>query len=71
MPCRRLIPRFLFSGILLLACCGIAAACPQCAGRSGASPGVVASLGAIIALPFAVVAAIVPFIRRGPAEPRT
>jgi hypothetical protein len=49
----------------------LAAACPACAGRSDGGSAKVVALGAMILLPFALAAVVVPVIRRGPAaEPR-
>ncbi len=57
--------------VALLATVGIASACPECASREGAGVGAIVSIGAMIALPFAIAAVIVPVIRRGSAGPRS
>ena len=58
------------SALLLAASTGSALACPACAGRAGMGPGALVAMGAMIALPFVVVAIVVPSIRRGsPADP--
>ena len=48
-----------------------ASACPQCAGRDDGGVGILLGLGAMILLPFGIVAVIVPVIRRGAAAPRS
>lgn len=44
----------------------VAQACPSCAGNDDGGWGVLVAMGAMIALPFALAAAVVPYIRRGP-----
>jgi hypothetical protein len=47
-----------------------ALACPQCAGRPGAGPGLYVAMAAVVTLPYLVAAVVIPAIRRGPPSGR-
>ena len=57
------------AALLLASSATAALACPACAGRAGLGAGSLIAMGAMIALPFAVVAIVVPSIRRTPTDP--
>jgi hypothetical protein len=57
----------LAAGLLLWP--AVASACPACAGNQGLGTRGLITMGLMIALPFAVVALIVPVLRRGPSDP--
>ena len=59
--------RFLCAALALLP--AVASACPACAGNTGLGAKGLITMGVMIALPFAIVAIVVPAIRRAPTDP--
>jgi len=61
--------RVLALGAALLSAPAVALACPTCANNEGLGARGLITMGLMIALPFAVVAVVVPVLRRGPSDP--